>query len=228
MPTSIGVAQELREELLEAYNVLAEIGAVIDSHGVVIREVGRDHVTLSWDTRPALSYLFGSYCTVEQFRELLVRRDFNLCLSDGSCIQIYYEIAEAEIVRHRLAYYPCPVSFDREELAHFGLFDIIDDLAPAEASRRFKLVSPIRFDFDAEVLDDRHPYSHLTFLKDTCRLPVYGPVSVGHFLRFVLRYFHDEWLQAFLDGDLLVPQMWHRTLSVPNTLEMFLDTSVRA
>jgi hypothetical protein len=99
-------------------------------------------------------------------------------------------------------------------------------LSESDLKSRLRLVSPIRFDFDSRISDPLHHCSHVTTLKSTCRIPAYGPVSVGHFIRFVLTHFYQE---EILEDSLeeLDALMYGRTLHVPPGHELFLESSIR-
>jgi len=40
---------------------------------------------------------------------------------------------------------------------------------------------------------EEHPASHLTFVRNSCRIPVLAPVSCGQFLHSIVDHFHPEW-----------------------------------
>src|SRR5262249_4216472 len=141
-------------------------------------------------------------------------------------IQMRYEIEGDEIVGHRLCYLPCPVAIEPEEITDFGLIDIIEVLTQKELTSRFKLVTPIRFDFDIQE-DDVHAASHVTAGKNTCRIPAFGPLSVGHFMYFVLGYFYNDEFQTEDDFEFLEPRLHGRTLFNPPGHRLFVDTSVK-
>jgi hypothetical protein len=170
--------------------------------------------------------LFGEFSRLTGYLQSIERREYNFCLSDGAFIQIYYQIEGDEIARHRLCYHPCPFDIEQSEAEEFSLLDFCDLLDAEELRSRLRLVSPIRFDFDSRLADARHHYSHVTTLKSSCRIPAYGPVSVGHFLRFVLSHFYQEhFSEASLED--LEAIMYVRTLHAPPGHEMFFESSVR-
>jgi hypothetical protein len=45
---------------------------------------------------------------------------------------------------------------------------------------------------DPELQTETHPASHLHLLDEVCRWPVFGPICVGHFIRFIFRHFYPK------------------------------------
>jgi hypothetical protein len=74
----------------------------------------------------------------------------------------------------------------------YGLVEILEDLSPQELKERLNLQSPIRFDFNREKAREDHPASHVHMLRNECRIPVFAPLSIGHFVKFVFRQFYPE------------------------------------
>src|SRR5207245_2532733 len=79
----------------------------------------------------------------------------------------------------------------------------------------------------AEFFDEYHHYSHVTTIKKTCRVPAFGPLSVGHFLRFVLSYFYQSHFSNDESFDELQARSYSRTLSMPPGHELFFETSIK-
>jgi len=227
MPIRNALAAQIREEIVYGLNLLLSEDLVIDANNVVIVEAG-GRINICWATDPQLSYLYGDFATLDHYRAILLNRDYNILLADGSLVQLAYQIQGDEIVRHRLCYFPCPLFVESQEIVEYGLNDLIDLFRIDEFQSRFRLVSPIRFDFDADFLDDYHHYSHVTAIKNTCRIPAFGPLSVGHFLRFVLSYFYQSYFSNDEDFDELQAKFYSRTLFTPPGHELFFETSVRA
>ena len=189
-----------------------EKGLLIDSNPLVTSHTKKG-ARLSWSASANLSYLFTEHASIEQYVRVLENRDFSFCLFDGGLVQVDYTIKGDEIMGHRLCYMPCPFSYQPEEWAGYALSEIPSMMSVGDLIADARLASPIRFDFDKEFSDDKHTHSHLTVNKQTCRIPAYGPVSLGHFFRFVLRYFYET---DFDNGPWLVdvrPRLFTRTLA---------------
>jgi hypothetical protein len=225
MPIQNRLAAQIRDELIYGLNLLLAADLVIDANNVVIAEAG-GRINVSWATAPNLGYLLSDFATLEQYRAVLVNRDYNILLADGSIVQVSYQVEGDEVTRHRLCYFSCPISVDTDEISEYGLDDFIDLLRADEFRSRLRLVSPIRFDFDAEFFDEYHHYSHVTTIKKTCRVPAFGPLSVGHFLRFVLSYFYQGYFSNDESFDELQARFYSRTLSMPGP-ELFFETSIK-
>jgi hypothetical protein len=50
----------------------------------------------------------------------------------------------------------------------------------------------IRFDYDKDVSDEKHPMCHFSFISADCRMPVQSPVGLKRFLLFVFGNFYDD------------------------------------
>jgi hypothetical protein len=226
MPIQNRLVNQIRDELIYGLNLLLAADLVIDANNVVIAEAG-GRINVSWTTTPNLGYLFSDFATLEHYQAVLLNRDYNILLADGSIVQVSYQVEGDEVTRHRLCYFPCPFLVDTDEIAEYGLNDLIDLLCADEFQSRLRLVSPVRFDFDAEFFDEYHHYSHMTTIKKTCRVPAFGPLSVGHFLRFVLSYFYQSHFSNDESFDELQARFYSRTLSVPPGHELFFETSIK-
>lgn len=218
------LASEILQEFQSAMDELIERGLLIDTNSLIPFEA-QDRTTLSWSRESRLSYLFGDYPTIDHYRSILERRDFVLCFQDGGLIQIYYEIENGEITKHRLCFFPCPFRFTFEDRQDISLADIPLLFNEVELRQRIKLNSPIRFEYDAELSDDQHAHSHFSLNKETFRMPAYGPISLGHFFRFVLRYFYETEFSGVSTWTELRPRLYSRTLRYPPPHELHLDTA---
>ena len=140
---------------------------------------------------------------------------------DGSLIQIEYDFIGQRLKKHRLCYYPCPIILDYkdsgfdndldyiEEVVCLKLFDEVSNLVEkrttseikdgedflheaTKADTQFAMRTPIRFDFDEDSAGTNHSASHMHMSHYDCRIPVFGPISVGHFIRFIFRHFYPK------------------------------------
>lgn len=216
-------AADLRKEITELVGVLLEHGLVIDSNAVVVQSNGPDHlVTWTIDPGRAPLVVHGSFGTLAEYRRLLRDRQYTCLLRDGAFLQLSFELHNEQVVKHRLCYYPCPVELlpgdldsgeALDELVDFFLeseftFPDADDLwepvvegetGGIRRQTRVRLRSPIRFDYDLRAQGPGHPASHVHLTREECRWPVFGPLSIGHFIRFVLRHFYPDACQGAPD-----------------------------
>ena len=92
-------------------------------------------------------------------------------------------------------FYACPIELERDEreaIREQPIGDILRDLS--KDTDRFRAKTPIRFDFDIDAANPNHSASHLTMINNECRLPVFGPIDINHFIRFIFKNFYpDVW-----------------------------------
>lgn len=224
-------------QLLEDYNALMDrlitADLLVDANPLdvqeyeVVEESGERirKTNLTWTGASGLSYLLEEHASIEHYTEIVKRRDFNFCLYDGSLIQIHYQVTNDGVVKHRLCFVPCPFAYPKEEQIGLGLSDIPELMSESDMRRDIRLCSPIRFDFDVNFCDEKHSNSHITLNQSTCRLPAYGPVSLGHFIRFIFRYFHEKHFEASNWWQDFSPRVYTRTLGSPFPHEFHLQSS---
>lgn len=218
------LAAQIINEYNEITDTLINKELLIDSN-YLVPIVTREKTILSWSNGGHLSYLFGEYSSIDHYLAILNQRDFSFCFSDGALVQIRYDVIERSITGHRLCYFPCPFHFSPDERQDFSLSDIPVLFSADEIRSRFKLVSPIRFDFDENFSDERHSNSHVSINKNSFRLPAYGPISLGHFFRFILRYFYEDAFPCAVGLEDLRFRLYARTLPIPSPHEFHLETS---
>jgi hypothetical protein len=116
---------------------------------------------------------------------------FSAVLGDGSLLQLRYVVTDGNIARHNLAYVPCPVVVDREELQGGEVADIVEEhLAREDLSEVIALRTPVRFDYSPESAAKGHPAAHLTFNGASCRIACVAPLHPYRFIDFVFRHFY--------------------------------------
>lgn len=219
------LGQRISENFHGFLDLLIERNLLIDSNPLLLIKSIKG-TNLTWSTSTGLSYLFTDYASIDQYVEILNRRDFNFCLYDGGLIQIEYFIKDDEIFKHRLCYIPCPFSYDPLSWEGIALSDIPSMMSASDLLKDARLTSPIRFDFDAEFSDEKHAFSHLTLNKSSCRVPAYGPISLGHFFRFILRYFYEVEFDLGLGWEEFRPKLYSRTLIHPSPHEMHIESAI--
>lgn len=205
-------ARTLLIQINELLSILLAEGLAIDSNSAIIRESGHDSI-LTWANAPDRLFdaLVGKFASIAEYRNLIENRHYHCMLFDGSIIQFGFLFSNNTLSKHRNCYYPCPLiitSSDIEaiqtEYDFVTLFDLlltqeIDALRAAISVSEFsnlqnllRLSTPLRFDFNPRSQTDTHPASHLHMLNEECRWPVFGPISVGHFVRFIFRHFYPN------------------------------------
>ncbi len=199
----------VRRELGDLISRLAIAELVVDTNPI-LEYRHRDDVTVTFGS-PIVpeAVLQQDSSSIGEYRAVLGNRHYAALLWDGSVLQTTYRFRRDDIVGHRLVFLPCPFVLSPEEFdGPVDPLTIVDGLIAREARTlgnlfagsaevgrsRLRLRSPIRFEMDPNAVGLEHPTTHAHLWDVEGRIPVYGPVSVGHFVRFVFRhYYPDEW-----------------------------------
>jgi hypothetical protein len=187
-----------------------------------------DEYLVAWNERPTLGYMIKeNHANIDLYKKILSNGDYNAILYDGSVLQIAYKIKNGKISWHRLCFFPCPIKFDEDEISEgMSLIELLQCIDYNEYIIRSKLIAPIRFDYDSELQDEIHEYSHMSIGQRSCRIPVYGPLSVGHFFRFIFNNFYADETLSIDPSELFRPVKMERTLSTSHNYLFFLDSKV--
>lgn len=219
------LSKQILAEYTATLDALVERELLIDSNPLLATQY-QDRTHLTWSNSTGLSYLFSDHSSIEQYVSTLNNRDFSFCLLDGSLVQIEYWIEDGVISHHRLCFVPCPFPYAQEDWVGFSLAEIPYLMSAEDLLKTARLASPVRFDFDSNVEDARHSRAHLTFNMQTCRVPAYGPVSLGHFIRFILRYFFQSEFESQTWWHEIQPRLYARTLDHPSPHEVHIESAV--
>jgi len=190
----------LANQMRNLLNLLLESEiAIIINPVVEERFVQRTRVT--WRAPGSAIGLMSSsdFATVAEYRNFVDAQMYSAVLYDGAIVQISYDFRGNDLVGHRLCYYPCPFDMDPELVRSEPLGDLIE-LYKENSETITNLRSPCRFDYDEQNAEPEHPAVHMHIVKAKCRWAVSGPLSVGHFIRFIFRHFYpDIWsVHSFL------------------------------
>jgi hypothetical protein len=201
--------QGAKDEIRRIGSALVDAGLAIDSNLPVLRRSGAETI-VTWPADPVggplSDHLFG---TIEEYRDLVLRRQYTCALIDGSLLQLSFTFNNARLIRNRLCFYPCPLALDQAQWnpEEIPLLDFLDDLLVEEfdylidsmagntagtRTARLRMRGPIRFDFAPDQQANNHPASHVHIAGEDVRLPVFGPLSAGHFIRFIVRHFYPK------------------------------------
>ncbi len=108
-------------------------------------------------------------------------------------------------------------------MREFGVVDYIEALTAKEYLEKVRLEGPIRFDFDEVAGRTDHPAAHVTIGRECCRIPMFGPLSIGHFLRLTFRHFYPQWWEEH-DAIRGWPLRWFdRTLADDDRLTLHFE-----
>ena len=196
---------EVRAELDRFVRLGLQQGFVLSGQTPTIYELGQGRRRVAPPKPSAVQRqtLIGRFATVPEYRFLLRTGDFLAALADGSILQASYLFYRDEVISHRLAFFPCPVVFELDDLEAATLDEVVDaalagslatigsDDASTDDLSSLRLTGPWRFDFCREPAP-QHPVSHCHVGVSACRIPVNGPLSPGHFFRFVFKNFLPE------------------------------------
>lgn len=190
--------RQTRNEIHQLLRLLLDSDIALHISQTVLDPIS-SHIRVGWPStdhgwKSGFDNPFGSF---NEYLAWLQFREYSAVLFDASILQISFNFHRNRLISHRLVYYPCPLELDSSDLDLLNeepILDVIDIYM--NDSGRFRARSPIRFDFNADSMQLEHPASHMTMLTNECRMPVYGPVSLGHFIDFVFRNFYsDIWQQ---------------------------------
>lgn len=194
---------------------LLRASLIVDANKSIVVHQGHSQL-VTWTAQAQISRYFGEPATLRQYVDILRRRDYTMLLTDGSALQLSYTYAHGVLQKHRLCYYPNPLSRATLEYPDFAIEDLVEALSAEELGTYIVLESPIRFEYDLSAASDEHPAAHVHLTRDCCRLPMSRPLSVGHFIHFIMRNFYPddfaahEFLQS-LPVPLIGPDELHRS-----------------
>jgi hypothetical protein len=185
-----------RNDVRNFLDLLLEFGLAVWTKPVIVKTFTNGAARVSWPaTCDFRGDLFRRDCsTVDSFCDWLDAQEFSAILFDGAMLQITFDFFGNELMGHRLGYYPCPFELDddgRQLLREQPIRDVID-MYRDRWEDFCRLRTPVRFDYDPSAAAEDHPASHITLNGEACRLPVRGPLSLGHFVDFVFRNFYRE------------------------------------
>jgi hypothetical protein len=132
---------------------------------------------------------------IDEYRRLVEAMAYVVVLKDGSLLQIDAAFRGNVLIKHRYCFYPCPFDLQQLELdADINLLDVVSTFSASDFVEQIRLLAPLRFEFDPNDARPGHPASHAHIGASSCRIPVHAPLSLGHFVRFVVcHFFPSEW-----------------------------------
>ncbi len=188
MTTPKALANQVRNLL----NLLLDSEIAIIINPVVEQHFDhRTRVTWPWQTSTVGLLSSSAFATVTEYRNFVDAQMYSAILFDGAIVQISYDFSGNNLIGHRLCYYPCPFDMDPGLIRIEPLGDLID-MYKENRETTTNLRSPCRFDYDEENAESDHPTVHMHIIRANCRWPVSGPLSVGHFIRFIFRHFYPD------------------------------------
>jgi hypothetical protein len=220
---------QVRQEIGRLITYLLRTGLAISANMPVTRRFGAlvvvepaTNVRQSLDARR-----FSEFGALDDYLTALRRGDFACVLLDGSLLQIAFAFRGDELVTHRLCFHPCPIDLSPQEIEGMPLDEMIELYLENDWRSRLRLRTPLRFDFDVSAAKIMHSASHLHLSGSHCRIPVFGPLSLGHFVRFVFRHFYPDLLPYHLDLKDWNLSASSRSIDPTEEEDLFIECRVR-
>lgn len=186
-------AVQIRHEIQNLIALLIDNELAIDANAVLVETNNRRH-RVTWSTHKGTALAAAPFATIEEYSRFLEHRAYSVLLWDGSLLQLSYDFQNDDIIGHRLCFYPCPVDPDPELLLLAPVLDVVELYVDSDLGH-IRLRSPMRFDYSSNE-GAGYPQAHVHISWLHCRCPVYAPLSLGHFVRFVFASFYPElWLE---------------------------------
>lgn len=197
----------VRAEVTQFLTSLAKAGLTRSFNNPVVRPTGVTTIVASPASADDPFTSPDAFGSIEEYRRLVLNGHYSCLLRDGSLLQIAFEFRRDDLVKHRLSLVPCPIVLDDVFLQVDGdWLEIFDGLIAEEGLRIaalaedadasagiLRLRSTLRFDYDTAAHRPDHPCSHVHLSQERMRWAVLGPLSLGHFVRFVFRHFFPDW-----------------------------------
>jgi len=176
--------KRLRDSFALIKDNLSRAGLLYDWNETVCEKapIGRRITWATTSTRPDLSDASNS--NIDEYLTFLIGRHYHYLLSDGSMIQMSYDLdSRNEVKQSRLVWYPCPVIFLAEELEYSS----IEELVRTSPLEQIGCRAPLRFDYAPHQATNNHSTTHLHLGMEDFRLPVQRPLEPSRFVRLIIR-----------------------------------------
>jgi hypothetical protein len=120
----------------------------IDAREHFVEKLSATQKSVMWVRDRAGSIMTSNPAKVSDYISILERQNYSYLMMDGGIIQIAFIYEDRAIIRHRLAYHPCPFDISAHDVAAFdgGLVDLIQNVFLDDLENNVLLRSPIRFD----------------------------------------------------------------------------------
>lgn len=195
----MATAEQIRTQIEELTADLISIDLCVDQNFPTLKAENNGIKTIGFGTLDDLSITLKNIAYADVYESLRENRSYNIRLIDGGVLQMLYTFEGAELIKHRLAFFPSP-----DLLEYQNNSDVYEnDEMYGDVIFKSVVTSPVRFDFDrAAFIDYDHPMSHVTFGQyKNCRIPATGALSPFRFVHFILRAFYNTPFKKFC-GDI--------------------------
>lgn len=188
--TNSRASRQVANSIQNVLDYLMAAELLLDSNSVA-----ESTTRVSWHARNPQAGFWdvGQHINSKQYLSWLLAGHYSCILFDGSLLQMTYHMDGDQVVKHRLAYVPCPWDIDRS-LLDTGLS--LEEVLELHESSPIAMRSAVRFDLDFEAATASHPASHLTFNSVDCRIACTAPLHPLRFSTFVFKNFYSvHWRQ---------------------------------
>lgn len=203
--------KEIFEQIKKLTAEIIGCGLTNDQNFPSLKETG-GFIEVGLTNNGSLSSSLRNISYSEIYTALLENKAYSIKMVDGALIQLMYSFKNEEIIKHRLAFFPCP--FLEEYQNNPEIYD--SDTIYAEIISRNIVPFPIRFDFDSNetvIRSISHPVSHVTLGQyKNCRIPASSAVSPSNFLTFILRNFYNTAFNEFSNNITIFEHKFPRSL----------------
>lgn len=213
--------KEIQREITSLSTFLLSKQLAIAYQAAKVRTYGSlAYVASSWDTQvtvedeePDEENERAAFGSVREYLQFLRNGQYTLVLFDGALIQVAYSFDRGSLKKHRICYYPCPVDLDFRGSDYIDFYEVIEGTIETDSLERIRLRSPLRFDFDIDAARQNHAASHLHLNREAARIPIYGPISIGHFVRFICRNFYQHILEKHQSLQSWSLRFWEKSIT---------------
>ncbi len=204
--------QDIHKEINTITQKLISIGLSVKQNFPSCKSTDKDTYEIAYSNMQDLSIVLKNVGYVEIYNELNKNDNFNIKMIDGALIQFMYIYKKADLILHRLAFFPSPFLYEFQNEPE--LYE--DDELYADIIAKNILPVPIRFDYDPKnhkELD--HPKCHLSLGQfKNCRIPVCSPIAPSTFISFILRSFYNTAFIKFTNELAFTSKLFHETITL--------------
>lgn len=137
------------------------------------------------------------FLSVLQYKELFKMASYLGVFFDGSIFRGSYQFENDVLRKQSLTFWPAPIPFECEDLELGGFLEVIEaSLADRSNQKRFKMRTPMAFDFDDNNNKRKHPVSHLHFQSKDTRIYFDRPICMSRFIKSIVAICYERELSS--------------------------------
>lgn len=196
----INVADEMNNVMM----VLLELKLLYFYRDVRPQLIDNKLQIITWNNHESSRANCGpSFTTLEQYEHILKTGAFHCILFDGSIIRSSFEFAGKDLIYHSHLWWPAPYtnSIKPDEFTPQTKYE--DLLTDPDWTKKVRMRSPIRIDFDPDLENESHPLVHLHTQNHETRMKVDKPICFGKFMKYILQNFYPDIKMDFRGWNLI-------------------------